>query len=125
MLFRSVLPSDQPFSQSLSNAYANVIYSTLGDERSALLRQYSWSWMESLGMLGADSGSTEPTSMTIRRDRNGNGLTMNLQQPNSSMSSGIWPSQSLPEAFRPLFPGGWKELAEREGFELPPEFRAK
>lgn len=41
------------------------------------------------------------------------------------MSTDVNPWQPFPEAFRPLFPGGWKELAEREGFELPKSFQPK
>jgi hypothetical protein len=32
------------------------------------------------------------------------------------------PFQQFPEVFRSLFPGGWTDLAQREGFELPKEF---
>ena len=130
VLAKYSLESDPQFSQSLSNGFAAVIDSTLGDERGALFRQYAANWMDSLGMFGAGAAmsganrsQTETTTMTIRRDRDY--LMLDLRQGNGSMSCGISPGQPFPEAFRPLFPGGWKDLAEREGFELPPEFQTK
>jgi hypothetical protein len=40
----------------------------------------------------------------------------------STLSTYVSPHQPFPETFRPLFPGGWVDLAQREGFELPAEF---
>ena len=59
--------------------------------------------------------------MTIKRT--GNYLQMELRQARSMMTCGLSPWQPLPKAFAPLFPGGWEELAQREGFELPEEFQ--
>jgi len=35
------------------------------------------------------------------------------------------PTNGFPAAFSFIFPGGWEEIAEREGFELPPEVKRK
>jgi hypothetical protein len=130
ILAKYVLESDPQFSQSMSNLFANAIVSSLGTERAALFQEYASDWMNSLGMFGSGATTlgnnqiqTDPTRMTIRRENKY--LMMELRQANSSMTCGITPWQPFPEAFSPLFPGGWKELAEREGFELPPEFQKK
>ena len=38
------------------------------------------------------------------------------------MTTTISPWQPFPEAFRAIFPGGWRDVAEREGFKLPQAF---
>jgi hypothetical protein len=118
-----VLTADPEYSETASNAFAGVTLSTLGPQRAALLQQYSWNWKESLGMFVPAPGDNDATSLTIRRD--GDSLMLELRQSMSSMSCTVSPAQPMPEPFRPLFPGGWKELAEREGFELPKEFQTE
>jgi hypothetical protein len=41
------------------------------------------------------------------------------------MSTDVSPYQPFAEAFLPLFPNGWPDLAQREGFELPKGFRKR
>jgi hypothetical protein len=118
-----ILTPDPQYSENASNAFAGIIYSTLGPQRATLLEQYSSTWMTSLGMWGMGQGNDQSTSLTITRE--GDSLMLNVRQAMSSMSCGISPVQPVPDAFRPLFPGGWKELAEREGFELPKEFQTQ
>ena len=36
-----------------------------------------------------------------------------------TMYTEVAPYQEFPRAFRAIFPGGWPDLAQREGFELP------
>ena len=48
-----------------------------------------------------------------------------LQRANSQMQTSVTPWQPFPQEFRTAFPGGWQELAQREGFELPKEFKKK
>jgi hypothetical protein len=119
------LQIDPVFSQYLSNAFTATLYATLGDERGDLFQLRAYSWMETLGMArSADSPyATEPTTMIIRRYNNGSDqLNYTLKRANSYMNTSVSPWQTFPEAFQPIFPGGWQELAEREGFELPKEF---
>jgi hypothetical protein len=118
-----VLTADPEYSENASNAFAGIIYSTLGPQRAALLEQYSSTWMTSLGMWGIGSGDNQSTSLTLSRE--GDSLMLSVRQAMSSMSCAVSPGQPVPDAFRPLFPGGWKELAGREGFELPKEFQTQ
>jgi hypothetical protein len=120
------LQTDPTFSQSLSNAFTTTLYATLGTERGDLFQLRAYSWMETLGMSrGADSPyANEPTSMIIRRYNNGSDqLSYTLKVANSYMNTSVSPWQSFPEAFQSIFPGGWRELAQREGFELPEAFK--
>jgi hypothetical protein len=121
VLAKYVLESDPEFSASALLTFTNLISTTLGSERGGLFQQYAWNIMEAFGMFGADWAYTEPTSMTIKRQ--GDYLQMELRQARSMMSCGLSSWQPLPPAFAPLFPGGWAELAQREGFELPEEFK--
>jgi hypothetical protein len=123
ILAKYVLTPDPQFSDSVSNAFSGVIFSTLGPQRATLLQQYSWDWMQSMGMLGEGRNDNQPTSMIIRRQKDY--LMLELRQSMSMMSCGLTPWQPMPEAFQPLFPGGWKDLAAREGFDLPKDFQKK
>lgn len=120
------LPLNPELSQSQHSAFTNHIMATLGAERGDLFRDKAWGWMESQGMLSGPQSAyaNTATSLSVKRyaaDRTDLGYT--LQQGNSMMSASVLPWQSFPEAFRSVFPGGWQELAEREGFELPKEFK--
>jgi hypothetical protein len=52
------------------------------------------------------------------------------QESRNSRSEDLWlgPKKGFapfPRAFRILFPNGWADMAEREGFELPAEDQKK
>jgi hypothetical protein len=68
-----------------------------------------------------------PTSLEVERYQAGEHWYLNytLNQPGNSMTTSISPWQPFPEAFHSVFPGGWADLAAREGFELPAEFKKK
>ncbi len=112
------LSVDPAFSQTLSNAFTSGVVAALGGERGELLKSYASAWMTDHGMF-----NTKPATMTVKRSKAGDELRLNLElrQGNSSMSTYVSPWQ-FPEAFRPVFPGGWPDVAAREGFELPKEF---
>ena len=113
------LSADPAFSQTLRNAFTSGVVAALGGERGELLESYAGTWMSDHGML-----NTEPATMTVKRHLMGNEPSLNweLSQGNSSMFTSVSPWQ-FPEAFRPIFPGGWPDVAAREGFELPKEFK--
>lgn len=118
------LPADPEFSQSLSNAFASTIMATLGRERGNLLLDYSRSWMVAMGMESYVNPPV-PTTMTVSRygsDADFH-LTVTVKQGGNFMQTDVSPWQPFPVAFQPLFPGGWRDLAAREGFALPKQFR--
>jgi len=114
------MPADAAFSQSLSNMFSTGVLAALGTERGELLMNYARSWMSDLGMLGG-----KPTTMKVKRYQAGDEprLGFEISQGSSIMSTEVSPHQPFPEAFRPLFPDGWADLAAREGFELPKSFK--
>ena len=126
ILARYTLPTDPEFSQSLSNTFTSGIRAALGEERGALLRGYSMSWMDGFGLL-ANPAPDKPTRLTVKRVQNGDGMHLgfDFEHRGGTMYTYASPWQPFPEAFLPLFPGGWRELAEREGFELSKEFEKK
>ena len=121
VLARYTLPPDSEFSQSLSNAFSGGVMEALGQERGELLLGYAQSWMADLAMRGGSS------TMTIKRyGPDMERLGLELKTPDGgTMFTDISPHQRFPEGFRSIFPGGWVELAQREGFRLPKEFQQK
>ena len=104
------------------NNFATAALSVLGMERGNLLRHYCDRWISELGLQGGGD-----TSLTVNRYQSGGeaGLRFELKYSGNTMSTEVSPGQPFPEAFLPLFPNGWPDLAKHEGFELPKEFRKK
>jgi hypothetical protein len=137
------LPVDSDFSKVQLATYTNGIYNALGEQRALWLQNHSLDWMQTFGLLTgpgpSDKGAevvaaasspeykSQPTTMTLSRSHTGDNsqISYELQQAGSTMSTVVSPWQPFPEAFRAIFPGGWKDVAEREGFELPKEFKKK
>jgi hypothetical protein len=107
------------FSQNANNTFTGQVISTLGAERGELFLRYASEWMHSLGLEGS-----EPTTLTVNRqaNRDDNYYLYTIKGAYSTMTTAVNPWQPFPEAFRPMFPKGWADLAAREGFELPKEF---
>jgi hypothetical protein len=116
------LPADPAFTLSLSNQFTSGILAALGEERGDMLLSYAQSWMTELGLAG-DGAST----LTVVRYQLGGEphLNFQLQYSGNSMSTDVSPHQPFPAAFLPLFPNGWADFAQREGFELPKSFSEK
>ena len=142
VLAQYTLPPDAELSQNQMAMFTNGIFSTLGEQRGQWLQDHSVGWMQDVGLLTgpfiskippeyleampATDYQAQPTTLTIKRYQAGDDWRINctMQQAGNTMSYGITPWQPFPEAFQPLFPGGWKDLAKQEGFELPKEFNS-
>jgi hypothetical protein len=116
-----ILPADTDFSLSLSNNFVTGALGTLGPERGNLLLDYAGSWMQDLGMGGTGGAN----SLTVKRYPSSSEphYSLELKYSGNVMTTDVSPYQEFPPAFLPLFPNGWPDLAQREGFELPKEFR--
>jgi hypothetical protein len=114
------IPNDPEFSQSISNTFVSGMLATLGAESGRFMQVYSGEWMSALGMYGFTD-----TSLTVTRYQAGQKVRLNytVKHNASTMSSEVAPHQPFPPTFLPLFPNGWKDLAQAEGFELPSEFQ--
>ena len=119
ILARYTLPADLEFFQSLTNNFANGLVATLGRERGNLLFYYSRERMMKLGDYGAGL-----TSLTVKRCQLGHepSLAVDLRSQGITYSSSVGGAPPFPEYFQPLFPNGWSDLANREGFEQPMVF---
>jgi hypothetical protein len=137
------LPVDEAFSRNQYEVYTNGIFSALGEQRAQWLEDQSQDWMQAAGLysgpnlskvpkeildtLPVDAYQPQPTTMKLERYKSGDDwhLNVTLQQGGGTMTTSVNPWQPFPEAFRAIFPGGWKDLAATEGFELPAEFNKK
>jgi len=120
------LPGDP--AMSISNNFVTGVFNALGRERAELILPSARNWMKSVGVL-----NEKPTTMTVKRYLAGNEsrLKVQIQWPNgSTQSQDLWlgPQRGLAPFFRPflpIFPNGWVDVAQREGFELPKESQEK
>jgi len=138
------LPADPSFSRSQLAMFTNGLFSVLGPERGQGLESHSSQWMQDFGLQpvpdfsdvppevlaamppGFNQPQPQPTTLKVERYQSGDGewrLNYTLEQAGGSMTASVTPWQPFPLAFRALFPGGWPDLAQCEGFELPKEFQ--
>ena len=114
---------------SITNNFTEV-FSVIGKERTQLLMIGSWQdhyrgsipdWVVDIGM------SDKPITMIIKRFSDGNKQVLKARVFTSNGTKDKedvkwddeFSNRYFPGAFRPLFPNGWADVAEREGFELP------
>jgi hypothetical protein len=125
ILAQYTIPANHKLAQRLEKEYSESMEAAIGAERAALLGDYSDQyWFYERGTLGQ-----KDFTFTIRRDRSNSQrlLLYQYEGPPDAQGSGgvsviVSVADDFPELLRPFFPGGWREVAEREGFELPKEF---
>ena len=118
------VPAPDPvFDQSISNHFAAEVAAVVGPERADMLLPDAWRELRS-GLAPA-----KPETMTIRRAMvDGEPDLICEMKRGDILSDSTSPVRyaHYPSAwFLTLFPGGWKALAEREGFELPQRFQTR
>lgn len=126
-LARFTIPANVELAASLSNKLASAVMTTLGQERADLLQRYSRDWYQ----IEVGGLASLASTLTISRRAEGGGAPRfhydfsvkdETGQTRRGQSGLIMPnSRYFPAPFKSIFPGGWRELAEREGFELPYE----
>jgi hypothetical protein len=118
-----ILPEDPMLVQSISNNFAANITTILGNERSDLFLHHGWAQLKStLPLVGS-----EPTTMSIRRS-GADGeekFSCEVKQGTTSSVMDVRYTHVPARWFSLLFPGGWREVAAREGFELPKDFEKR
>lgn len=124
MLAQYVLPTDGAFRESLTkNLYSNL-NAAIGAERGELLRKF----FEHYGIYedGAIGARTNILSIHRIAAPPGYGYRSGWREADGSEAINTYPEpikpKNFPYPFRFVFPGGWQEVAQREGFELPKEF---
>ena len=89
----------------------------IGKERAELIVPYVGHWIWGFKMWD------KPTTMIIKRFSEGNKQVLKFGQGDGGSWVPMW--NPFPTILRPLFPNGWADVAEREGFELPKETEHK
>jgi hypothetical protein len=125
-----VLPKDRETWRSITNNFTAAVFGALGLERTELILPAAQSWMLELGLYDCYTG---PWTMIVTHDlaENEQRLKIQLNQGSRDVTSqDLWlgPKKGLapfPKAFQILFPNGWADVAEREGFELPEDDQKK
>jgi len=122
------IPANRDQARTILEPLMETVKTTLGRERTELLQHFAGGWLLGLGRLG-----DQDTTLIVRRHVEGNQSRLGLEvryepaagDPDEDRSIGVnsVTGRSFPPAFRAVFPGGWRELAEREGFTLPEDFK--
>jgi hypothetical protein len=126
MLVRYTIPADPTFEQALTNKLFSTINAAVGDERGELMRNFFETWR-----ISEDGAIGERTNiLSIHRISGPPGLGYRAGWKwKNSETINTYPEpinpQNFPYAFFFVFPGGWQEVAQREGFDLPEEFSKK
>jgi len=116
------LTDDPAMFQSISNNFVAGVFDALGKERAELIRFSAGNWFVSdIGLRGYSA------KLVIKRVLVGNEQRLKVQMQGGGADEGYLPLpwNSFPAALRPIFPNGWADVAQREGFELPPESQKK
>jgi hypothetical protein len=124
MLVRYTIPADAAFQEALTNKLFSTINSAVGTERGELLHNYFDH--NRLYEDGAIGDRTNILSIHRITASPGYGKRSGWKWDHSE-SINTYPepikTNNFPYAFRFVFSGGWEEVAKREGFELPDEFK--
>jgi hypothetical protein len=124
MLVRYTIPTDLAFEQALTNKLFSTINAAIGNERGELMRRYfEYSRISEDGAIGERTNI-----LSIHRISGQPGLGYRAGwkwQDSEAINTYPEPIKpdGFPYAFYFVFPGGWQEVAQREGFELPEEFQ--
>jgi len=124
MLVRYTIPADQKFEHGSTERLFTDIKGAIGEERSQLLENYfQWSRVYTDGAIGDRTNILE-----IHRISKPPGFGYRAGwkwQDSEAVNTYPEPiaTNKFPAPFRFIFPGGWDEIAQREGFELPEEYK--
>jgi len=115
--------ADAALEQSISNHFSASLTSALGPQRAELFLDQAWRDLR--GKLPATR--EDIVTLTIRRSGSVEEPTLSceLKQGGTSHSAPVHYGHYPSPWFGLLFPGGWRELAQREGFELPRDFQKR
>jgi hypothetical protein len=115
----SVRPPGPEFERGLSNAFRAELTGDLGGERARFLLPDIWREYRS------ELGPGQLETLTVRRvERDGQpDLVYEMKQGSQTWGDPVRYAHYPSSWFLTLFSGGWKTLAEKEGFELPATFK--
>ncbi len=114
------VPANPELARQFQAEGAAGLLEPFGFDRAKLIYDYAGEWIFQHGKLGASS-----IRFTVRQRTEGTPPGLWYQQEEkggSNFSSDLKPG-NFPDLLRGLFPGGWRDLAQREGFALPTDFQ--
>jgi len=113
------IPSDPLFVQTITNGFSAEVRAILGEQRAEVFLNQAMSTLtRRLGIRAKEKGDTV---MTIRRAvvDGEPGFSGEIKDADGEHTSKVARGYIPSPWFMMIFPGGWEELARREGFELP------
>ncbi len=116
-----VIPANLSLGQRLMMEGGMGVLAAVGEERTELCKTFATEWVLRHGYLGFSS-----VTLTVERFSDGGQQRLQARCDTSDHGSTGWAEltpSSFPPAFRAVFPGGWPELAQRENFQLPEDFK--
>jgi hypothetical protein len=115
------LPANPELARQLYAEQKALLSTALGPDRAGMVRSWSDRWWLRHWSLGERN-----SRFTVRRHTDGRSqplwheLTLG---PILGITDGaLTPDAVFPDLLRSVFPGGWRDLAQREGFALPMGF---
>jgi len=123
-LVRYTIPAANDPDDSITNRLMAKLSALIGPERTDLFCSFADTWFQiETGWLGS---VTNTLSVLRRPGSDGQPALfyhLTREGPHSALGEGPGPIQPqfFPPVWRNVFPGGWPEIAQREGFELPPQ----
>jgi hypothetical protein len=116
-----VIPANPGLAQRLMMEGGVGVLGAVGAERTELCRNFATDWVLKHGFLGLSS-----VSLTVQRLPQGGQPRLQAKCDTTGHGTTGWADltpASFPELFRAVVPGGWRELAQRDNFELPADFQ--
>ncbi len=107
----------------VSRAFAARLGEAVGRERAEFIVPTVREWMNSIGVFDRDS---KPAMMRVKRKVTGDEVRLSTETSHDDWNMGtatnsLYKSSKVPHPrnFHFIFPNGWPDVAQREGFELP------
>lgn len=116
-----VIPANPGLAQRLVMEGGMGVLSAVGGERAELCETFGMDWILKHGFLGQSS-----VSLTVQHFSDGGQQRLQAKCDTTGHGTTGWADltpTSFPDLFRTVFPGGWRELAQRENFALPDGFQ--
>jgi hypothetical protein len=115
MLVRFTIPGSEQIAQILTNHLFSNASGAIGSERAELLGPFASGWGWSAPFF---AGVTNTLAVLQQPVTGGTSGLLCQRSGRSEVTTQIDP-QHFPPPWEKIFPGGWTEIARREGLELP------
>jgi hypothetical protein len=116
MLVRFTIPGSTQIAQILTNHLFSNIAGAIGSERAELLGSFAGGWLQTSAPYFA--GLTNSLAVLQQPDAGGKSALVCRRCGRAEITTTIDPHY-FPPPWEKIFPDGWTEIAQREGFQLP------